>query len=259
MLFNYRFTKLCSLSQLPSQAIRRIADYPIIWLCLLLLVIPGKKQTSGSSTTSQASGELESVLTQMDTSAARFRSAQADFEWDNYQKVVDETEKQKGKVSFRRAGNDVEAMFDIAPPSAKQVLFKGGKLMLYNPKIDQVTEYAPGKNKTDVEAFLSLGFGARGHDLVKSYEIKMDGWETIDGVKTAKLQLTPLSPKVRNMFNQFILWIDPLRDVPMQQQVLEPSGDYWLSHYTGFKLNGRIPEDVFHINTTSHTKVVKPQ
>lgn len=259
MLFHYRLTKLRNPSHLARRVVRRVADYPMVWLCLFLLAIPGKKQTSGSSTIPQESGELESLLTQMDTSAAKFRSAQADFEWENYQKVVDETEKQKGKVSFRRAGNDVEAMFDIAPPSAKQILFKAGKLMLYNPKIDQVTEYEPGKNKTDVEAFLSLGFGARGHDLVKSYEIKMDGWETIDGVKTAKLQLTPLSPKVRNIFNQFILWIDAQRDVPIQQQVLEPSGDYWRSHYTSFKLNGKIPEDVFHINTTSHTKVVKPQ
>lgn len=231
----------------------------IALFCLLLLAMPGKKQEPVSKAVPQAGGELETVLSQMDAAAAKFHAAQADFDWDNYQKVVDETDHQKGKLAFRRSGNEVEAIFDVTSPDSKQVLFKGGKLMLYNPKIDQATEYEAGKNKTDVQGFLSLGFGARGHDLVKSYEVKLEGWETVDDVKTAKLQLTPLSPKVRNVFNQFILWIDLQRDVPLKQQVLEPSGDYWLSHYTGFKLNSRIPEDVFHINMTSHTRVVRPQ
>jgi len=229
-------------------------------LCLLLLALPGRKQTPVPSGPAPApGGELEAVLAQMDRVSASFKTVQADFEWDNYQKVVDETEKQKGRIYFHRKGNDVEAMFDITSPAAKQVLFKDGKLKLYNPKIDQITEYESGKNKTDVEAFLSLGFGARGHDLLKSYDVKMAGWETVEAVKTARLELTPLSPKVRGMFSQFVLWIDPQHDVPIKQQVIEPAGDYWLSHYTGFKLNGEISEDVFRIKTTPHTRTVKPQ
>ena len=228
-------------------------------LCLLLFAMPGRKQSPSAVAAPPSGGDLEAVLAQMDRASSSFKALQADFEWDNYQKVVDETEKQKGQVSFHRKGNDVEAMFDITAPAAKQVLFKDGKLSLYNPKIDQITEYDPGKSKSDVQAFLSLGFGARGHELLKSYEVKMAGWETVDAVKTAKLELTALSPKVRSMFSQFVLWIDPQRDVPIRQQVMEPAGDYWLSHYTGFKLNGKISEDVFHIQTTPHTKTVKPQ
>ena len=205
--------------------------------------------------------ELETVLTAMDRVAAKFSTAQADFEWDNYQKAVDETDKQTGKVYFRRSGkggNNVEAMFEVASPAAKQVLIQSGRIQLYNPKIDQITEHQAGKNSADVDAFLNLGFGGRGHDLLKSYDVKMVGWETVDGVKTARLQLTPFSPKVRNMFSQFILWIDPERDVARKQQVLEPSGDDWVAHYTGFILGRRIPDEHFRIKTTPHTKVVTP-
>lgn len=229
-------------------------------LCLLLLPLFSTSQNlvpRPSHATSDP--ELETVLAQMDKASAGFRSAQADFDWDNYQKAVDETDRQKGRVYFRRNGSDVEAMFDITSPAAKQVLFKQGKIRLYNPKIDQITEYEPGKNKSDVEAFLSLGFGARGHDLLKSYDVKMDGWETVDGVRTAKLELIAKSEKVRNMFSKFILWIDPKQDVPLKQQVLEPAGDYWLSHYTDIKLNSKISEEIFRIKTTPRTKVVKPQ
>lgn len=205
--------------------------------------------------------ELECVLTEMDHAAANFSRVQGNFEWDNYQKVVDETDKQKGKVYFSRNSkntDDVQAMFDITSPQRKQVLFKSPKIQLYDLKLDQITEYQPGKDKADVDAFLSLGFGARGHDLLKSYHVEMLGWETVDRVRTAKLRLTPLSPKVRSMFSEFVLWIDPARDVPLKQQVLEPSGDYWISHYTGFILGGKISDDHFRIETTPKTTVVKP-
>jgi outer membrane lipoprotein-sorting protein len=203
-------------------------------------------------------GDLEAVLSQMDASASTFKSAQAAFEWDNYQKVVDETDKQTGQVYFRRSGSSVQVMFDITDPSPKQILYKDGKLLLYEKKIDQITEHQ-AENRSDVESYLSLGFGARGHDLPKSYDVKMDGWETLDGVKTAKLELVSKSEKVRNMFSRFVIWIDPQRDVPIKQQVFASSGDYWLSHYTGIKRNAAIPEDAFKLQTTPHTRTVKPQ
>lgn len=227
----------------------------IALLCLLLAPAFGAPQNPPPAQQGAGAAELEAVLSQMDRSAATFESAQAEFQWDNYQKVVDETERQTGQVFFRRAGGNVEAMFDITAPTPKQVLFKDGMLILFDKKIDQVTQHKT-ENKTDVEAFLGLGFGARGHDLLKSYDVKMDGWETVDGVKTAKLELVAKSEKVRNMFSRFILWIDPKEDIPRQQKVLQPNGDFWFAHYLSFNLNSKIAKDTFHLKTTSHTKVI---
>jgi outer membrane lipoprotein-sorting protein len=116
-----------------------------------------------------------------------------------------------------------------------------------------------GKNKSDVEAFLSLGFGASGDELQRDYGVKMDGWETVDGVKTAKLDLTPRKEKLQQTYNKIVLWIDPERDVLLKQQFFEHSGDYRLAHYTNMKLNERIADDVFHLKTNGNTKTVKPQ
>lgn len=229
-----------------------------VLLLLYILVLPvfGRQQKpTAPPTGNNSSPELEAVLSEMDRAAVTFKSAQADFKWDNYQKVVDETETQTGRVYFRRDGTNVEALFDITAPHPKQVLFKDGMLSLYDKKIDQVTQHK-AESKTDVEAFLGLGFGARGHELLKNYDVKMDGWETMDGTRVAKLELVSKSEKVRNMFSQFILWIDPKQDVPLQQKVFQPSGDYWLAHYINFKLNAKIPEDVFHFKTTSKTRTI---
>ena len=225
----------------------------IALLSLLLVPVFGSRQNPN---TPPAPGtELETVLSQMDQAATTFKSAQADFEWDNYQKAVDETDKQTGKVYFRRNGADVEAMFDINAPYPKQVLFKDGMLYLYDKKIDRVTQHKT-ENRDDVEAFLGLGFGARGHDLPKNYDVKMTGWETVDGTRVAKLELVAKKEKVRNMFSKFLLWIDPKQDVPIEIKVFQPSEDSWTAHYTKFNLNSKIPEDVFRLKTTSKTTTV---
>src|SRR5437762_237733 len=55
---------------------------------------------------------LESVLSAMDGASEKFRSAQADLNSQQYQKVVDETDVQKGKVYFRRKNKDLEMKLD---------------------------------------------------------------------------------------------------------------------------------------------------
>ena len=203
--------------------------------------------------------ELEAVLDRMDAAAASFRSAEADFVWDQYQRVVQETDTQKGKVFFRRRGQETQMAAEITVPDLKYVLYAEGKVRLYQPRIDQVTEYTTGKNKNEVESFLVLGFGGRGHDLLKSFDVRYAGSEAIAGVKTARLELQPKTQKMRGVFERIVLWIDLDRGVSLRQQFFEPSGDYRLAHYTNIRLNQKVSEDVFRLKTTSKTKFVNPQ
>jgi len=204
-----------------------------------------------------AGGDLDAVLSQMDKAAQNFKSVQADFEWDQYTKVVNDTDVQKGQLYLQRHGNDVEAGVMITAPASKQIVFKDGKVRMYEPRIDQITERAVGENKADVESFMRLGFGERGHDLLKSYEVKMDGWETVDGVKTAKLELVGNpSSSIRNIFSRIIWWIDPEHNVSLRQQLFQPAGDYRLAHYSNIKVNAKPSQDFFHIKSTSKTRVV---
>lgn len=206
-----------------------------------------------------SAGSLESVLAAMDRAADNFRTAEASFVWDQYSKVVSDHDIQKGTMYFRRASNGVEMASDITSPARKYVLFAGGKMQVYQPEIEQVTEYNAGKNRADFETFLVLGFGGRGHDLQKSFDVHFDGAENVDGVQAAKLTLTPKQVKVRNMFQQIILWIDPARGISVQQQLIEPSGDYRLAKYSNIKINQNIPNDVFKLKTSGKRKWVRPQ
>jgi outer membrane lipoprotein-sorting protein len=201
---------------------------------------------------------LEAILSSMDRAAADFRSAQTDFVWDQYQKVVDEHDIQKGTMYFRRQGGEVQMAADVSSPAKKYVVFSGGVVSVYVPGAEQVTQYNAGKNKADFETFLVLGFGGSGHDLQSTFDVKYAGMEQVQGVNAGKLELTPKSQKVRNMFATITLWIDPARGVSVQQKLLEPSGDYRLAVYTNIQLNKKLNDSVFKLKTTSKTKFVRP-
>jgi outer membrane lipoprotein-sorting protein len=206
-----------------------------------------------------SSADLEKVLNQMDVVAASFKTAEADFVWDQYTKVVNETDTQAGKVYFRRTPKETEMAADITQPTPKYVLYQDSTVRVYEPRIDQVTLYKTGKNRAEVESFLVLGFGGRGHDLAKSFEVSFQGYEQAGGVRAAKLNLVPKTGKGKNIFDHIILWIDSARGISVQQQFFEPQGDYRLAKYSNIKLNQSIPGEVFKLKTTGRTRVINPQ
>ena len=201
---------------------------------------------------------LENVLSSMDKAAADFKTAQTDFEWDNFTKVVEEHEYQKGTMYFRRQNGDVQMAADITSPDKKYVLFNGGVVSVYLPKAGQITEYNAGKNKADFETFLVLGFGGRGHDLAKAFDVKYAGMEKVQGINAAKLELTPKSEKVAKMFQTITLWIDTSRGVSVQQLFMTSSGDYRVAKYNNIQLNPKLSNDVFKIKTSGKVTYVKP-
>jgi outer membrane lipoprotein-sorting protein len=198
---------------------------------------------------------LQKILSQMDAAATSFRTAQANFDWEQYWKVVNDKDSQKGTVYYRRSGKETQMLAEITDPP-KAVLFVDGKVQVYEPKLKRVTSYEAGKNREAVESFLVLGFGGSGQDMLKSFDVKSLGTETVGGVNAAKLELTPKSERVRNIFSKIWLWIDPARGVSVQQQFFEPSGDYRLAKYSEIQLNQKIPDNVFKLKTSGDTQFV---
>jgi outer membrane lipoprotein-sorting protein len=223
------------------------------YLCALLLLTGSI--SAQQATTSPSDDRLKIVLERLDRTSAKFRSAETDFEWDQYQKVVDETEKQRGKVYFRKVGGDTQMVAEVSdPPPQKTVLFTGGKVQLFIPKNNHVDEYSTGKNKEAFESFLVLGFGGSGRDMLKSFDVTYGGMDKIDGVDTDRLELAPKSDKVKGMFNHIELWIDA-RGISIQQKLISPGGDYRLNKYSNIVLDKKLSDNLFKLKTNSKTQV----
>lgn len=228
---------------------------PSVMFFLVVLAVPVGAQSKNAN----PGLSLDAVIARMDQTSASFKSAQADFEWEQYQKVVDETDIQKGVIYFRRAsGKDTQMMSDVSSPEKKQILYSDKKLRLFEPKIDRVTLYDLSKNPA-VESYLILGFGGSGQDLLKAFDTKVLGGELVDGVATTKLDLVPKSAKARGTFSRIVLWIDNARGISLRQQFIESSGDYRLARYTNLHLNEKVGDEFFKMHTTGKTTTLTPQ
>ncbi len=205
------------------------------------------------------SADLQTVLNLMDRTAATLRTVETDFAWDDFERVVNNHDYQKGVMYFSRSGKDVEMSAEIKQPSPKFVLFKGGTVRVYEPRIDQVTLYNVGKNKADFEAFLVLGFGGAGRDLTRNFDVRYAGSEQVAGVAAYKLELVPKAASARNTFPLITLWIDAQRGIAVQQRFDQGGGNYRLAQYSNIRLNQKLPDGVFTLKTTGKTRTVKPQ
>jgi outer membrane lipoprotein-sorting protein len=210
-----------------------------------------------AATADQGTDPLENVLRTMDQTAATFRSAQADFVWTTYNAVIKEVDgTDKGKIYFRRNGKEIEMAADIAPPDEQQIIFSGGKIKVYRAQTKQVNVYDAGAHREEFETLLVLGFGSSGSDMRKSFEVKYLGNEKIGDVETARLQLTPIAPKVKQQFPRIDLWIDPQRGLSLRQQLWQTNGDYRVADYSSIQVNKKIPDSVFKLRTSGDTTVV---
>lgn len=236
-----------------------LAKWASAWALLLCSGVTAPPAISQAAP--DAKTELSRVVAQMDRTAASFRSTQANFVWQTYTKVIDDmTETEKGTIYFRRSGHEVEMAADVNQPSPpKYLLFSGNKVEMYQPKINQVTQYNTGKDRATYEGFLVLGFGGSGQDMLKSFDVTYVGKEKVGDVDTVKLNLVPKSDKARNTFSHIWLWIDPARGVSLRQQLFEPDGDYRLADYSDIQLNQKIPDSAFKLKTDSNTKFLSPK
>ena len=207
-----------------------------------------------------SSADLEKVLSRMDATAAQFRTAEANLSWELYQKVINDSDVEEGKIYFRRNGKDIQMMADISKPAPRQIFYSNGKVQLFEPKVNRITVYSPGKSKADVESFVVLGFGGGGHELLKTFDVNYAGTEDVNGVQTDKLELIPKSARLRAMLaEKLVMWIDPKLGVAVQQKFFQPEGDYRLTKYSDIRLNQKIPDNTFKLKTDSKTTTVSPQ
>jgi outer membrane lipoprotein-sorting protein len=201
--------------------------------------------------------DLQKVLSELDAASAKFQSAQADFVWDQYTAVVQSHDYQKGTIAFRRAGSATEMIAHVKTENdqaaPKDVLYKDGELDFYQPELKQVTIFKAGGN---IERYLTLGFGGSGKDLAATWNIAYQGTESIDGIQTAKLDLTPKQPGGNQQFTHITIWVDTKRGISLKQQVFQESGDWRTALYSNIKLNS-VPASEFALQLAPGTQKVR--
>src|SRR6201991_5196858 len=99
-------------------------------------------------------GHLDEVLRQMDAASLKFQTAEANFRWDTYERVVKETTTQTGTIYFKKQSGSTAMGAKLVTPSVKIIEFRNGVLRLFDPGIDHLTTVDATKNKAQFESFL---------------------------------------------------------------------------------------------------------
>jgi outer membrane lipoprotein-sorting protein len=203
-----------------------------------------------------AADDLSAVLSKLDAASASFHTTAADVEFDTAQtNPVPDTDVQKGVVYYERSGANfqmgVHIDSDDGQPAPKVVVCCAkGSIQLFEKLSNQVTTLS---KLSQYESWFMLGFGASGKELQEKWDVQYDGPETVDGVPTAKLELTPKDPTVKKNLPKVILWMDLSRAVSLKQYFDEGNGQSRTCHYTNIKMNGSLPRDAFSFKTDSKT------
>jgi outer membrane lipoprotein-sorting protein len=135
------------------------------------------------------------------------------------------------------------------------VLIDKGRAIRYVPKIKQADEYSLGNKTNLVEQYMALGFGQSSEELKRNYQVSLAGEETMDGKKTAVLDLTPTvaGTPVKSVH----LWFDEQKGVAAQVKVTETGGDYIIYKYSNIKVNGTLPGSTFEIKMPKDVHINK--
>jgi outer membrane lipoprotein-sorting protein len=207
---------------------------------------------------------LQAALAKMDAASKTFKSAQADFQWDNYERVVHDTTTDKGQIFFEREGatTDVGAVLNGPDGKPKQVIaYAGDVLESYTPGTSQMQVFHAGANSSDYQGFLTLGMGGSGSDLQQKWTVTDGGAETltIAGTKiaTEKLNLVPKDPGMAKSFKNVVMWVDTSRGIGVKQIFYTASGDYRTTTYSNIRLNGHIDKGKYGIGGDNKVKTAK--
>jgi outer membrane lipoprotein-sorting protein len=242
-------------------------EYPFMkrvrsYLVAVLAVAAAITTCSAQSTSPQ----LAFVLKQLDTASGKFQRATADFQWDNYEKIVHDTTTQKGTIYFEREKGSMDMGAVLVDPSAgpkskpiKVIQYNAGTVQIFDPGVDQITVLHPG-NQAAIESFLTLGFGGSGTDLARAWNITDLGPETLTDngqpIKVEKLDLVGKDADARKNFTHITIWVDTTRAVSLKQILYATSGDYRTATYSNIKVNGNVHKDQFAIKKDKNTTVI---
>ena len=209
----------------------------------------------------QGSADVQKVISELNSAAAKFQSAQADFSWDQLTAAVQEHDVQTGTIYFERKKSITQVMADLKQENGqdapKKVLFNGSEAKFYEPKINHLTLIRAGANRSQWESFLTLGFGGSGTDLQSIWKVSLQGTEQMDGMTVDKLDLVPIPENVANLFSHVTIWVDPVLGISHKQIFYQTSGDSRTATYKNIRYNSSIPADVFVLNPPGATVDVR--
>lgn len=204
---------------------------------------------------------LDAVLLRMDQAAQQFRSLSANLRKTEYTDALSDTSVEEGTLKMAKYGKDkVVLLAEFTGRDAHIVHLSGSQLEVYHPKAKSVEVYDTRKFTKSVDQYLFVGFGQTKAELQKTYTITLGGPETLAGVKTTRIDLSPKSAEAKKLFNKIELWIPDGQSNPIQEKILsgKENQDYKLFQFSNSKIrtasDPALPPSELELHLTTDVK-----
>jgi outer membrane lipoprotein-sorting protein len=203
---------------------------------------------------------LSNVLTRMDNAAPKFHGIKANVTLVTYTQVIDDKSVETGTLEMQRlAPNKVRAIMKLSSggKSMRALFFRGNNVLMYFFDSNTYQDYDLGKTGNRLNSYLLLGFGSSGSELSNNYEITYLGEESVNQIKTSKLQLIPKNKGVLEHLMKVYIWIPEDGANPVQQQFFEPSGNYRKTTYSDLQVNPTFPKRQLDFKLPNGAKAIQ--
>lgn len=200
--------------------------------------------------------DLAEVLSRMNDTAKHLKTVAADLDYTTVTVLVDDRSTESGRFYLRNPKNP-DILIQFETPSPKTILFRHNRAEIYYPKMKRIEEYNLERQSGLVQQFLLLGFGTEENALKTSYDVKLVGEEDLGGESAAVLELIPKQPEVSSQLSKIQLWVSEDSWLPIQQQFVQPGGDYLVARYKDTRVNRNVPSSSFHIEAGSDVERVR--
>lgn len=180
---------------------------------LVALSIPAAKAT--------ANGRADDVLANMQRAAANIKTIYARMEQNSRNAELGGTERYRGELFFKHIGRGSDRVrINYEIPAGQTVAVNDREIILHQKAINQCTVTARNAvgQKNQEFAFFATPYSLTSEQIRARYEIVHVGDESVDGVMTAVLELTP---KVKSSVKKMKWWIDQRSWLPIKSEVVE--------------------------------------
>jgi outer membrane lipoprotein-sorting protein len=202
---------------------------------------------------------LPDVLQRMDQSAQNFRSLSGKMHRVQFTAVLNESSTMDGALRLKRVNKTTMGVVEFQPPDPRTVFVDGKNIQIYYPKANTVEYYDASKYVANIDQFLLMGFGTTSAELMKSYDAKLGGAESVGGKMCTRIELTPKTQQMKQLITKIELWIPEGDSNPVREKVTEPSKNYELVDYSDMQLNPALPESAFQLKLPAGVKKIYPQ
>jgi len=196
----------------------------------------------------------------MDSAAASFKGMTAKIRMISYTAIIKETTEESGVITLRSPkSRTVVALIEFEKPDKKSFSFRDKKAQIYLPAINTLQEYDLGKYDSLLTQGLLIGFSTSSKDLQKNYTVSGGTDETIEGLKTSKIELVPTAETIRQHITRIELWVGTDTGLPVQEKLYRKSGDYTQIVYSDMKLQSNLTDEQVKLKLPSNVKKEYPQ